>query len=398
MRRDSWEARQKEIYATYIRLNRNAVATARALDCDRMTVAKYVAIVEAALAAQPILDNPEERPQETELGKALRELSELEARVLAIKSQAGALVATPQNQVLEVAGQDDSPPFVSEIARPRVAPAVLDSPAFERWRIAPNRKDTDVYRVLVTPDPQIPYHDTVACRAVELYAADNFFNEWVDLGDFLDLDFLSRHNVGKHRQNAGKILKEHYAAGREVLDRRLAILRRNNPDGAMTMIEGNHDFRVENLLDETPFLEGLVEVEEGLGLKERDVRWVRFWRDGTVHRIGKAGFAHGRYISKYHAAKMVETYCDNIFYGHTHDVMEFPKIMHGRDKVIVGQSMGCLCRYDQSYIKENPKNWQQAFGDFYFLPSGHFTYYVPRIIEGRFVAPNGRIYSGWEGA
>ena len=390
----SWENRRHEIYAKWCDL-RSYRAVGEHFGIDQNTVKKWVVRVEAEQRAPQILDNLE-RPQETEIGAALRELNELEARVRAIKSQAGALVATPQNQVIiEVVGQDDPPPFVSEINRPRVAPDVIASTAFARWCAAPERKDTDVYRVLASPDAQAPYHDTVAESALERYAADNYYHEWVDLGDFLDFDFLGRHNIGKHRQNAGKLLKEHYAIGREILDRRLKILRGNNPDAAYTQIEGNHDYRPEVFIDGNLHLEGMIEVEEGLGLKERDVRYIRNWRDGTTYQIGKAVFAHGLYIGKTHAVKMVETYCENIFYGHTHDVMEFPKIMHGRDKVVVGQSLGCLCRYDQSYIKNNPKNWQQAFGEFFFFPNGQFTYYVPRIIAGRFVAPSGKVYSGW---
>lgn len=394
-RRISWEDRQPEIYAAYIRNGRNAVLTAKELDLDRATVTKYALRHEAALAAQPILDNSEGRPQETDLSAQLAIVREQLAR---LESQAGALVATPQNQVLEVAGQDDPPPFVSIAYHPQPAPEVILSPAFERWRNEPGRADTDVYRVLVTPDAQVPYHDPVAMRAVELYAAERRYDEWIDLGDFMDLDFLSTHNVGKHRQNAGKLLKEHYAVGREILDRRLKVLRGNNPDAAMTILEGNHEFRAERFLDENPNLEGMLEVEEGLGLKERDIRWVRFWRDKTIYMVGKAGFCHGLYCTRYHAAKMVDAYCISIFYGHTHDVQEIPKAVHGRDKVIAGQSMGCLCRYDQSYIGGNPKNWQQAFGDFFFFASGHFTYYVPRIFRGKFIGPDGRVYSGWEGA
>lgn len=389
--RISWEDRREEIYEAYLRHGRNARQTARELQIDVNTVIKWAGRVEAERAAQ-ILDNPIDAPPSTDLAAQLAAVRDQLAR---LESQAGALATRQTSEPSNEGGPIDAPPFVSEINRPRVAPAVILSPHYEEWRTAQDRKETDVYRVLCTPDAQVPYHDTVAESAVEQYAAENRYDEWVDLGDFLDLDFLSRHNIGKHRQNAGKLLKEHYAAGKEVLDRRLKILRANNPDAAMTLIEGNHDYRAEAFIDENPHLEGMIEVEAGLGLVERDVRWIRFWRDGTLYQIGKAFYAHGRYISKYHAAKMVETYCENIFYGHVHDVMEFPKIMHGQDKVIVGQSLGCLCRYDQSYIKENPKNWQQAFAEFFFLPSGHFTYYVPRIIAGRFVAPNGKIYNGW---
>lgn len=280
-----------------------------------------------------------------------------------------------------------------EFAQPSaVAPAVIHSAKFQEW--AATAKPNSVYRVLVSPDAQLPYEDKEACNAVEQYVADNRFDEWVDLGDFLDLDFLSRHNKGKARLNAGKMLKEHYAYGREVLDRRLDCLRKNNRRATMTLIEGNHDYRVEALLDEQPEFEGMIEVAEGLGLAERKIQWIRSWRDGTIYKIGKAAFTHGLYTSTYHARKMVENYCCNIFYGHVHDVQQFSKVMHGHDEVVVGQAMGCLCRLDQAYIKQNPKNWQLAFGDFFFRPDGMFTYYIPRIFDGQFTAPSGKTYKG----
>jgi hypothetical protein len=127
---------------------------------------------------------------------------------------------------------------------------------------------------------------------------------------------------------------------------------------------------------------------------ERDIRYIRSWRDKTLYRIGNAYFTHGQYHGLNHAKKMVDTYCSNIFYGHTHDVSLSPKAMHGKDKVVVGQSLGCQCKADLSYIMHNPKNWQPAFGIFYFFPNGDFTYYVPRIIGGQFISPDGKTYRG----
>lgn len=279
------------------------------------------------------------------------------------------------------------------IRRPAaVAPAVIGSSKFQDW--AAKAKADAIYRVVVTPDAQFPYEDRAACNAVEQYVADNTFDEWIDLGDFLDLDFLSVHNKNKARLNAGKMLKQHFAYGQEVLDRRLAALRINNSKAIMTMLEGNHDFRVEALLDLQPELEGLIEMDEGLQLAKRGIQWIRCWRDGTVYKVGKAAFTHGLYTSTYHARKMVENYCCNIFYGHVHDVQQFSKVMHGHDEVVVGQAMGCLCRLDQAYIKQNPKNWQLAFGDFFFRPDGRFTYYIPRIFGGQFTAATGKTYKG----
>ncbi len=251
-----------------------------------------------------------------------------------------------------------------------------------------------VYKVIVLPDLQIPYHDEAALSAVEKYMADERWDEWVQLGDFVDLDHLSKFSKDAARKLNGKSLEGDYAAGRKILDKHSRILRKKNPACKMTLIEGNHEIRVEKFIDANPQLQGSIEVERGLGLKERGIRWVRFWRDGDLHKIGRAYFGHGKYHGGNHAAKHVSNYGVNIFYGHTHDAQCVSKALWGRDATIVGQSLGCLCRYDLEYVGEHPTNWQQAFGVFWFRPGGFFNYSVVRIFDGEFVAPNGKVYRG----
>jgi hypothetical protein len=139
-------------------------------------------------------------------------------------------------------------------------------------------------------------------------------------------------------------------------------------------------------------LEGWVEVPTGLRLAERGVKWIKSWSQGKEYKIGKATFIHGQYTTKYHANKMVDNYGTNIFYGHTHDVMCMPKVTKGDHKTRVGQSLGCLCEYDQSYMKGKPSNWQQAFGVFYFQPNGNFNHYIVQINQSRFTSPEGEYY------
>jgi len=250
------------------------------------------------------------------------------------------------------------------------------------------------WRVIVTPDCQLPYEDEAAMGAVEQYVRDQKFDQWIDLGDFLDLDFASKHNEGLQESNAGRKFSEDFEYGRKVIDRRLGALRRGNKAAGMVMLEGNHEWRAEAYMDKHPEARGLVDVAKGLELADRGIEWVRCWDAGTLYKIGDAHFTHGNYTTSGHAKKMVESYCVNIFYGHTHDVQQWSKVMHGRGKVVVGQSLGCLCRPDLSYIGNNPKNWQLAFAEFWFLPSGRFHYSVTRIFDNKFVAPNGKVYGG----
>jgi len=153
-------------------------------------------------------------------------------------------------------------------------------------------------------------------------------------------------------------------------------------------IMGNHDYRLFTYLAQNPHLIGIVDLWKALKMHQRK-NWevVDF---GKVYRYGDASFTHGWYWNKYHAAKTVGEVGDNIFYGHTHDIQSYCK-PNIQLKPIVGQSLGCLTHISPDYKKNRPTNNVNAFGVFYFLTNGHFTYYTPIIIEGVMVW-NGKIY------
>ena len=240
---------------------------------------------------------------------------------------------------------------------------------------------------------QVPYHDVRTMTAVESFMKTRKFDYYINLGDFMDFDCISHHNKGKLRNVEGKRLLEDYEVGNEILDRHQKILRKKNPDCKFVLLEGNHEYRVERYLDENPQFTGLVEVENALRLKERGFKYVRCYKEGTDYTLGKAHFHHGLYTPQHHAKKHVQNWGHSIFYGHVHDVQCYSLTRRGDQDTIVGQSLGCLCEYEQSYIKVNPTNWQQAFAVFDFFPNGHFTYNVIRVIDHRFIY-DGEIYEG----
>jgi hypothetical protein len=281
-------------------------------------------------------------------------------------------------------------------------PPVLKKPIFPNpranppdptWSDMPFRKGA-IYSVIVLPDMQVPYEDKVTMKAVEAYMATKRWDEYINLGDFVDLDCISSHNKVNLRAVEGKVVSKDYKAANVILDRHQNIVRSNNPDARFVLLEGNHEYRAERYIDEHPQMRGLMEVEVGLKLEERGFKYVRCYQKGELYKLGKAYFHHGLYCNQSHAKSMVDRFGVNIFYGHVHDVMCHPKVMWGKDKTIVGQSMGCLCDYEQGYIKQNPTNWQQAFGEFHFFDNGDFSYYVTRVIDNRFISPDGVIFDG----
>lgn len=248
-----------------------------------------------------------------------------------------------------------------------------------------------IYKVIVLSDIHLPNEDRKTMKVVEAYMADHVWDEWLQIGDIMDFEYISSYNEDALRKLEGKRFKLDYAYANNFLDRHQEIVRKNNKKAKFTILEGNHDYRVERLIDKQPTFEGMIEVADQLKLKKRGIKWVRSWSDGELHEIGKATFVHGEYLGTHHAKKMVDSFGDNVFYGHTHDVMCFPRTTRGKDNTKVGQSLGCLCEA-QDYMRGKSDNWQQAFGVFYFMPNGYFTYYVIRIFNNSFISPEGKLY------
>jgi hypothetical protein len=246
---------------------------------------------------------------------------------------------------------------------------------------------------LICPDLQIPFEDPKALAVFEKFMAAHRWDGLLYIGDFLDFDMVSAFNVGKPRLTQNRYIDGDYKYANKVLDRHQAIIRKRNPRAKFVLLEGNHEERIERFIDSVPALQGTLEVETGLRLRERKIEWVRSWSRGEIYKIGKASFTHGLYTNQYHAKKMLDAEAASIFYGHTHDMMCIPRSRRDKHDLQVGQSLGCLCDIEQSYMKGKPSNWQQGFGVFHFLPDGTFTYYTPRIIDHRFVGPDGVLYT-----
>ena len=252
-----------------------------------------------------------------------------------------------------------------------------------------------VQRWIILPDLQVPYHDIDSLAAVEAYMVAHRWDGWLCLGDFLDFNELSSYVKGK--PGAVKTqddVAQTFAAGNRILDRHRELLNKNNPAAKMVLLQGNHDYRAVSYAEEHPGLAKHLDVAKNLRLSERGIKWVRSWERGEVYRIGNAYFMHGLYINKYHAARMVDVFGVPVYYGHTHDVMLFPKVTRGNDKTLEGGSLGCLCRYDQRYLKGAPTNWQQAVSTLFVQPGGNYNLYVSRIFGHRFVGPDGVEYAG----
>ena len=248
-------------------------------------------------------------------------------------------------------------------------------------------------KVLVLSDMQIYERngrvdglDVKTWEVVKQYARGKRWDEIIIIGDFLDFNCISSHNKENLRSVEGQRIAKDYAVGNKILDEIQSICKK------VILIEGNHEYRMARLIDLYPALEGITEVEKGLRLKERGVKYIKFWSKGELYKVGKATFGHGLYTNDNHAKKHVTHYGENFFYGHTHDVQSYSQTLRGKNKTIVGQSLGCLCKYDLPYMRGRPSKWQQAFAVFYFRDNGFFNYSMIRIFQNSFIGPDGKLY------
>lgn len=250
------------------------------------------------------------------------------------------------------------------------------------------------YVVLVLPDMHVPAHDTAAYDAILQYIRDERFDEFVQLGDFLDLDSVSSHKPEAILEREGARIQEEFDAGNVVLDELTDALSTNNKSCRKVLLKGNHEWRLDRYIEENPSLHGALSIETALNLKDRGIEYVECYPSGDLYQIGHAYFFHGIYTGSNHAKKHVDHFGVNMFYGHVHSVQTHSKQIHGKGTTIVGQSLGCLCEYNPPYMIGRPNDWQLAFAVFWFRPDGMFNYSVIRIFEGGFFAPNGKFYQG----
>lgn len=231
-----------------------------------------------------------------------------------------------------------------------------------------------------------PEHDR-ACMSIVFKFLKDFEPDYLVLpGDQMDFGCISHHNKGKYRLLENARLKRDYSGFQAgVLDRIEKVIPKSCKKWFMI---GNHEYWVERLIDDNPSLEGLVEVENNLDLREWSV--IPF---NEALSIGKINFIHGMYANKYHAEKNIRIYNKNIFSGHVHTSQIFTVVSPLKSIPQQGVSVGCLCNKNMAYMHNKPSAWIHQFMYWYELADGTFRYYLVTILNGIAVI-NNKVYDG----
>lgn len=235
----------------------------------------------------------------------------------------------------------------------------------------------------------VELHDPKALDAMLTFASDFKPHTVILGGDILDCGAVSHHHNGQPRKGEGlRLAMDMEQARRDVIGPVQAL-------GAKELVYhiGNHEAWVDQLIDEHPGIEGLVEVSQGLGLTYP--QWtVR--EQGDITRLGKLHFLHGDQIkSNLHPAKWaVEAFERNVRFGHFHRAQLHSKhsALDAKD-VRTGMAVPGLCRRDILYGKGAPNQWSKGFLWGYLFDDGSFNDYLTLIVNSRFAA-NGKVYKG----
>jgi len=240
---------------------------------------------------------------------------------------------------------------------------------------------------LFFPDAHIPYENKPACRSILKLMDDIKFDKFLIFGDYLDFSSISHWNKNKHHTLELKRLKSEYIAGNVLLDE---FDKRLTKDCDKYFLRGNHEEWVNDLLEEMPSLEGLIEPESQLFLKERNYKVSGY---NELIKIGRLFATHGIYVGGNPIKKHLDELKTNIIFAHTHTLGMMLSSSPAREIAFVGYNIGCVCDLAPEYIKKRPNAWQHGFAVGYFYPNGYFDVQLVRIIAGKFIFAN-KVYNG----
>jgi hypothetical protein len=237
-----------------------------------------------------------------------------------------------------------------------------------------------------------PLHDPKALSCMLQFAADFKPHDVILGGDILDCGPIARHhNKGKPRKTEGfRLLRDAEECRENIINPLQSLVPR---DGQLSYIVGNHEDWIEDLLDEDPALEGLVNIRKLLNL---GTRW-NVIEQGRGIQYHKLYFLHGDTIKGgEHCAKAgVLNYERNVRFGHFHTLQQYTKTSPIDAEVAkTGVAIPCLCSKDVGYMERIPNKWVQGFEWGYVDDGGGpFEDHVAIIIRGNAVI-NGKLYRG----
>lgn len=237
-----------------------------------------------------------------------------------------------------------------------------------------------------------PTHDPRLANNVVEFIKDFKPDHFYDLGDWLNMSPVSRHNRNKPRLTEGFSLKREYDYANQY---QFVPLEEALPEHCTrTILKGNHEFWIELLKDEHPELDDLLDPYLYLDLEARDWRIIEY---GDSVKISKKLYAtHGdnlRSSAMYVAGSLMKNYPGkNVVSGHFHTAQMLTSKSLATETSHVTYTLPMMGDPNAEYISRAPSQGVQGFAYGYIHnSSGMFNLYPVMATNGKF-AIEGKLY------
>jgi len=238
-------------------------------------------------------------------------------------------------------------------------------------------------RAIVIPDQHFPIHDEkavqVVLKAIEIVKPSVFIN----LGDVGEWESVSAWKYkGKKLpplEYQLPIINEEINLVNQGIDLFDSVLDKVGCKKRY-ICAGNHDEWLDAFVERYPYMKDYT-FKKACNWKSRGYKYLSY---NEPLKIGKLTFIHGAYATINHSKKHLESYGENIIYGHTHDVQRCTQTKLGG--TIGAWSMGCLkdmSREKNKWLRGRLHNWCHAFAIVDWFTNGDFRVDTVEIHKGK---------------
>jgi predicted phosphodiesterase len=199
-------------------------------------------------------------------------------------------------------------------------------------------------------DHRFPLHPSY--NLIKRFIKDLKPDEIVVAGDILELEIFAKFSEGLPGTHYKNNIK--YDLKKDIQLARAEIAYLKKYTNKFTLLEGNHDIRLEKYKEKNPELAEIADLS--FLLEEPLIKQV-----DQPYYIKDTAILHGNYCNKYHAAKHLETYISNVIYGHVHNTQTFTRRIPRTNEVIQAHSIGCLFDIQPAYKRGTPTAHNNGF-------------------------------------
>ncbi len=243
---------------------------------------------------------------------------------------------------------------------------------------------SDEERVVLLFDIHIPFN--IPLDPVFEYIKDFKPHKVILGGDAHDFTSVCQWIADQSRNLEGGTVFSNFEQLKTIL---LIPLRKAvGKDCEIVYLEGNHENWLEQASVMNPNGKGY------WGLAKNIPKEIQVIPENIHYKLSEHLYTvHGTYTNDLHAKKAALIYHKTILYSHTHDVQVFTMVSPIDSEILYkGQSCGCLCKRNPSYMRNKPNRWVLGFTEVVLeKKTGFFWDHQIYVINGKFRA-NGRWY------